>query len=137
MDVPDRAVLEKRRGDEQAMVGRLLDERDDRREALARGRQLGEPGVVEPHRDLRREVLEQIARQPELGEDDEPGATLACLLKQADVRGDVLVEQAELRRNLGEGDRHRLHEPSIPTLAGAPGIVVGLNLGDGRAVIAY
>ena len=33
MDVADLAVLEQRRGDEQPVVGRLLDERDDRRQA--------------------------------------------------------------------------------------------------------
>ena len=70
VDVAHLAVLEQGRRDEQPVVGRLLDERDDRRQAVGRGGQLGQPRVVEPHRDLGREVLELVAGQPELREDD-------------------------------------------------------------------
>ena len=38
VDVPDLAVLEQRRGDEQPVVGRFLDERDDRRQPARRAR---------------------------------------------------------------------------------------------------
>ena len=75
MDVPDLAVLEQRRGDEQPVVARLLDERHDRATGpRVVGGELGEPRVVEAHRDLGGEVLEQVAGQPELREDDEAGA---------------------------------------------------------------
>ena len=74
MDVAELAVLEQGRGDEQPVVGRLLDERHDRRQSPGRAGQLGQPRVVEPHRDLGGEVLELVAGQPELGEDDEVGA---------------------------------------------------------------
>ena len=74
MDVRDLAVLEQGRRDEQPVVGRLLDERDDRRQPPGRRGQLGQARVVEPHRDLGREVLELVAGQAELREDDEVGA---------------------------------------------------------------
>ena len=74
VDVPDLAVLEQRRGDEQAVVARLLDERDDRREPVGLRGELGQARVVEPDRDLGGEVLEEVAGQPQLGEDDEAGA---------------------------------------------------------------
>jgi len=61
--------------DEEAMIGRLLHERNGHREAARRRRQRGEPRVVEAHRDLGREVLEQVAREAELGKDDELRAT--------------------------------------------------------------
>ena len=48
VDVPDLAVLEQRRRDEQPVVGRFLDERDDGRQVLGRGGQLGQSRVVEP-----------------------------------------------------------------------------------------
>ncbi len=43
------------------------------RPSVAAG-QLAEPRVVEAHRHLGREVLELVAGQPELGEDDQVGA---------------------------------------------------------------
>ncbi len=70
VDVPDLAVLEQGRGDEQPVVGRFLDERHDRGQALGHTGELSEARIVEPHRDLGRQVLEQVAGQPELGEDD-------------------------------------------------------------------
>ena len=74
VDVPDLAVLEEGGRDEQAVVGRLLDERDDRRQSPRRRGERGQARVVEAHRDLAGEVLEQVAGQTELGEDDEVGA---------------------------------------------------------------
>ena len=71
MDVADLPVLEQGRRDEQPVVGRLLDERDDRGQALGRGREIGQSRVVEPERDLRGEVLELVAGQSELREDDQ------------------------------------------------------------------
>ena len=114
VDVPDLAVLEQRGGDEQPVVGRLLDERDDRRQAAGLGGEGRQPRVVEPHRDLAGEVLEQVAGQPELREDDEVRAPGACLLEERVVALQVRVEVPESRRDLGEGDRQRgLHGASI------------------------
>ena len=79
MDVPDLAVLDQGGGDEQPVVGRFLDERDDRREAAGRAGQLRQPRIVEAHRDFRGEILELVAGQPEFGKDDEVGAGLASL----------------------------------------------------------
>src|SRR6185503_16027403 len=65
VDVPDLAVLKERRRDEQPMVARLLDERDDRGAATGGlGGQVRQAGVVEPHRDLGGEILEQVSREP-------------------------------------------------------------------------
>ena len=114
MDVPNPAILEERRGDEQAVVSRLLDERDDRREVLRLGRQRGEARIVEPDRHLRGEILEEVAGQPELGEHDQPGAAPARLGDERVMPLQVLVEQAEPRRDLGEGDGQRLHGPLQP-----------------------
>ena len=121
VDVPDLAVLEQRRGDEQPVVGRLLDERDDGRQPARRRGQRREARIVEAHRDLGGEVLEQVAGQAELGEDDEVGAVGACLAEQLGVPGEVGVEGAELRRDLGEGDAERLHAPSLARRRQAPG----------------
>ena len=118
MDVPDPSVLEQGGRDEQAMVGRLLDERDDRREPLGLRREHRQAGIVEPDRDLGGEVLEQVAGQAELGEDDQPGAVGPGAGEQLVVAGEVLVEQAEPRRDLGEGDPERLHGPSLVGRAG-------------------
>ena len=68
--------------DEQPVIARLLDERDDGGQPVRRRRERGQPRVVEPHRDLGREVLQLVAGQPELREDDEVGALPACLLEQ-------------------------------------------------------
>ena len=114
MDVPDLAVLEQGGGDEQPVVAQFLDERDDRRQAAGLGGEGREPRVVEPHRDLAREVLEQVAGQPELGEDDEVRAPGTCLVEEGVVALQVRVELPESRRDLGEGDRQRgLHGASI------------------------
>ncbi len=111
MDVRQRAVLEQGRRDEQPVIGRLLDERDDRRQPPGRRRQLRQARVVEPHRDLGREVLELVAGQAELGEDDEVGATVASLAQALVMRRQVRLERAETRRDLGQGDPECLHVP--------------------------
>ena len=82
MDVDDPAVLEQRGRDEQAVVARLLHERDDRRQPGGLGRERGQAGMVESDGNLAGEVLEEVARQPQLGEDDQAGAPGACLGEQ-------------------------------------------------------
>jgi hypothetical protein len=51
--------------------------------------------------------------QPELGKDDEPGATRASLADQRVVTLEVLVEPTEGRRDLGERDSQGGHGPSL------------------------
>ena len=109
VDVPDLAVLEQGGGDEQPMVGRFLDERDDRREVLGRGRQLGQARVVEAQGDLGREVLELVAGQAELREDDEVGLVRAGLVEELVMAPQVAVQLPEAGRQLGEGHADRLH----------------------------
>ena len=113
MDVAELAVLEQGGGDEQAVVGRLLDERHDRRQPAGRRGERRQPRVVEPHRDLGGEVLEQVAGQPELREHDQAGAAGARLGEQLAVAREVRLEVPEARRDLGEGDPERLHAPSL------------------------
>ena len=125
MDVPDLAVLEEGRRDEQAVVDRFLDERYDGREPSRRRRQRREARVVEAHRDLGREILEQVAGQPELREDDEIRAGRPGLIEQLMVPPEVLVEGPQLRGDLGQGDAARLHRVSLPVAA------VDLRLGPG------
>ena len=62
------AVLEEGRGDEQPMVAGLLDERDDGGKPLGFDGKGRESGVVDSHRDLGSEILEEVAGQPELRE---------------------------------------------------------------------
>src|SRR4029078_9981846 len=117
----DLAVLEEGRGDEQAMIGRLLDERHDRGEVPGGRREARQARIVEAHRDLRGQVLELVSGQAELREDDEVRAAPARLLDQLVVTGEVRLELAELRGDLGEGDREALHGPSIaPDAASTP-----------------
>ena len=117
MDVADAAVLEERGRDEQAVVAGLLDERDDRGQPFGLGRERRQARVVEADRDLGRQVLEQVAGQPELGEHHQAGALGARPAQQLVVDGQVLVELAEPRRDLGKRDPERGHGRSI---AGAP-----------------
>ena len=116
MDVADLAVLEQRRRDEEAVVAGLLDERHDGGEAVGLGRERREARVVEPDRDLRGEVLQEIAGEAQLREDDEAGAVGPGLPQQVAVDGQVLVEQAESGRDLGQRDpeRGQRHERRIP-----------------------
>ena len=109
MDVDDLAVLEQGRRDEQAMVGRLLDERDDGRQPAGGGGEAGQPLVVEPHRHLGGEILELVAGQPELREDDQVGALGTGLVEEGVVGREVDLERPEPRCDLGEGDGQRLH----------------------------
>ena len=107
VDVPDLAVLEQRRRDEQAVVGRLLDERDDGRQAVGRGGERRQARIVEAHRDLRREVLEQVAGQAELREDDEAGAAARASSSSSWWRARFASSMPEPGRDLGEGDPER------------------------------
>ena len=113
MDVPDPAVLDEGRGDEQAVVGRLLDEADDDRDVARRPGELGQPRVVEPHRDLGREVLEEVAGQPELREDGQADALAPRVGDERVVAFQVRLEVAEAGRDLGEADAESLHVPSL------------------------
>ena len=124
MDVPELAVLEQRGGDEQPVVGRFLDERDDRGHPVRRAGKLGETRIVEAHRDLGREVLELVAGQPQLGEDDEVRAEVARLAQPVVVGREIDLERPEPGRDLGERDAHGLHARSIrdvPEARAAPG----------------
>ncbi len=113
VDVADPAVLEQRRRDEQAMVAGLLDERDHDRQVLRLRGKRSEARIVEADRDFRGEVLEQVAGQPQLGEDDEPGPLRARLAEELVMEGEVLVEHPESGGDLGEGDPERRHERRI------------------------
>ena len=73
VDVDDPAVLEQGGGDEQAVVGRLLDERHDRRQPHGLRGERGQGGVVQANGHLAGQVLEQVPGQPQLGEDDQAG----------------------------------------------------------------
>ena len=70
------------------------------RPRVARG-QRGQARVVEAHRDLGREVLEQVAGQPELGEDDEVGAACPRLREQLAVAREVVLERARAAARSG------------------------------------
>ena len=110
VDVADLAVLEERRGDEQPVVGRFLDERDDGGQVARRRGEVGQPRVVEPHRDLGGEVLELVAGQPELREDDELGAARARASASSSWwRARFASSWPRRRRDLGEGHAHRVH----------------------------
>ena len=111
VDVPDLAVLEQGGRDEQPVVGGLLDERDDGRDATGVGGEIGQARVVEAHRDLAGEVLELVAGQPELGEDDQVGALLARLGEQLLVARQVLVERPERAARSGRGRSGRSARP--------------------------
>ena len=121
MDVADGTVLHQGGGDEQAVVGRFLHERDDRGEAGGGARELRQARIVEPHRDLAVEVLQQVARQAELREDHEVRALFARIRDPGMVLLEVDIEHAEARRVLGEGDAERLHgAESTPQATAGP-----------------
>ena len=80
---------------------------------MARRRQPGQTRIVEPDRDLRRQILEQVARQPELGEHDEAGTAPARLLDQLVVTCQIGIEHPEPGGQLGEGHGQGLHARSI------------------------
>ena len=148
MDVADLAVLDERGRNEEPVVARFLDEGDDRRETPRGAGEPGESRVVESHRDVGGEVLEQVAREAQLGEDDQAGARLARAIQQCVVDREVLVEQAEPGRDLRERDPEGRHRASIPSRSGptalrpgARGASSGVNAlplasvrtGDGRS----
>ena len=65
--------------------------------------------IVQPHRDLGGEILELVAGQPELREDDQPRTLGARLVEQGVMGREVDLERPEPGRDLGEGDGQRLH----------------------------
>ena len=73
----------------------------------------GETRVVEAHRHLGGEILEQVPRQPELREDDQAGARVAGLGDQLVMARQVGLEVPEARGGLGERDAEWLHAPSL------------------------
>jgi hypothetical protein len=111
VDVPDRAVLDQRGRDEQSVIRRLLDERHDGRQPGRVAHERCQTGIVEPHGDLGREILEEVAGQPELGKDDEVRTIGARLGKHLAVTGQVLVQGPQSRRKLGKRDPDGLHGP--------------------------
>ena len=127
MDVADLAVLEQDGRDEQPVVGGFLDERDDGGQPLGRRREIGQTRVVEAHRDLRGEVLELVAGQTELGEDDEVSAVGPGRIEQLVMPGEVRLELSEragrsarARRGFGPWAEH-----TRPISAGTSGEPVG------------
>src|SRR3982074_3354074 len=96
------AVLDERGRNEQAMVGRLLDEGHDGRQTGRCGGEGGQPRGGEPHRDLRGEVLEEVARQPQLGEDDQADATLPGVRDERVMALQVRLEVTEAGCDLSE-----------------------------------
>ena len=77
-----------------------------------RRRERRQPRIVEPHRDLGGEVLELVAGQPELGEDDEVGtARRAPPSSSSWWRARLSSSCPEPRRDLGEGDRDASARP--------------------------
>ena len=113
MDVPDLAVLDERGRDEQPVIGRFLHERHDGRQALGGVGELGQPRVVEAHRDLRGEVLQLVAGESEFREDDQLGARRSRLADQSVMPREVRVQLAELGGDLRDGDPDRSHARSI------------------------
>ena len=112
VDVPDPAVLEQGRGDEQAVVGRFLDERDDDRQAVA-SRRPARPGAD------RRAGSRPPPRGPGGGSRSgrAPGRRRARRRRPRASsisswwRARFASSIAEPRRDLGQGDRQRLHAP--------------------------
>ena len=106
VDVPDLAVLEQRGRDEQAVVGRLLDERDDGRQA-ARSRRPARPGAGRPaaSRPRRRGpgAGSRSARAP--GRPRGPAPSPRASASSAWWRSRFASRSPEARRDLGEGDR--------------------------------
>ena len=120
VDVAELAVLQQRRGDEQPVVGGLLHERHHGREPACRSGERCQPGVVETHRDLRRQVLEQVPGEAQLREHDEAGPGVAGLRDELLVAREIGLEVPEAWRDLGEGDPERLHAASIAAARSGP-----------------
>ena len=81
-----------------------------------------QPRVVAAHGHLGVEVLEQVAGQAELREDDEVSALAAGLSDELVMALQVLLEGTEARRHLGQRDRMRfgrLMSPRPPCRVGA------------------
>ncbi len=71
--------------------------------------ELGKAWIVASHRHFAGQILEQVAGQPELREYDEIRSTTPGLVEERVVTGEVLVESAEPRRELGQSDPNGLH----------------------------
>jgi hypothetical protein len=70
-------------------------------------RELRQARVVEAHRDLAGEVLEEVAGEAELREDDELRAPARASRRRLVMPREVLVQVSEARGDLGEGDAER------------------------------
>ncbi len=117
VDEPNLAVLQQRGRDEEPVIVRLLDERDDGRQRLRPGGEAEQARVVLAHRDFGRQVLELVAGQAELRKHDQPRTGGACLRQKLAMAGQVLLEHAEARRELNESDSERLHQLSLAPVA--------------------
>jgi len=95
------------------VIRRLLDERDDRAHAIGRLRELQQSGIIAPDRDLSVQVLQQVARQSQLREDDEIGALAPGLAEQRVVSLEVVIERPKARSDLGKGDADGSHGRSV------------------------
>ena len=113
MDVPDAAVLEQRRRDEQPVVVRLLHERDHHGQAVGRPRESDEPRIVDAHGDLGVEILEQVARETQLREHHQVRGPVPGGRDQLVVPGEVVIEGAQSGRDLGERDADRGHQGRV------------------------
>ncbi len=78
--------------------------------------ELGQPRVVRRHRHVLVDAAERVARQEQLGEDDEVAALTAGLGDDLSRPREVRLEVAELAGRLCERDPHEARERS----AGAP-----------------
>ena len=102
VDVADRALLEQCRRDVELLVVGALDEAHDRRNAICIAREGDQALVVGAHGDLGIEILEQVARQPQLGKDKQVDALGARIGERRAVLVEIRIERAEARRDLRE-----------------------------------
>ena len=135
VDVAELSVLEEGGRDEQAVVCRFLDERDDRGQTGRGGGESSQPRIVQPHRHLAREVLELIAGEAELREDHQVRTGRPGLVEEGMVTVEIRLEIAQARRDLGEGDGERwLHGGSIRAASGGvTRALAGARLREPRA----
>ena len=107
--VPDRPVLEQRRGDEQLLVGRALDEADHHAHAAHLLGELAQARAVGAQGDLGVEVTEQVTGQAELREDEQLDTRRPGLADHRAMVGQVVVHAAERRCELAEADAQAGH----------------------------
>jgi len=94
---------------------------------VRRRRQPRETRVVEAERDLGREVLQLVAGQAELGEDDQARAARACLVEELMVSREVVLERAEARCRLSERDPEHGRNEDTPVPELEPSLEPGGN----------